>query len=276
MKNTLQKNNVKSDQSKHQLMVLIGGTVLIGIVVGLSSLFLGLLLEYVEQLFLNYEETVWQPAPTGTIPVRRLFSVLIGSMIAAVIWWFLRTKTKPTVGITKALSGEKMPFWQTVLHVMTQIFYVGTGGSVGRELAPREAGAMLAQKVGSAFEKFSLPQLSSDDRKLLIASAAGAGFAGIYIAPITGMFFCTEILLKKMTVRTVAVSLSMSTIAMLIGSIAKGFKPYYLVGDAKLSVATLLVVLVIAPLCGIAGALFRKLCQWAEKNQTRKNNILWQ
>lgn len=148
---------------------------------------------------------------------------------------------------------------------MTQIFYVGTGGSVGRELAPREAGAMLAQKVGSAFEKFSLPQLSSDDRKLLIASAAGAGFAGIYIAPITGMFFCTEILLKKMTVRTVAVSLSMSTIAMLIGSIAKGFKPYYLVGDAKLSVATLLVVLVIAPLCGIAGSLFRKLCQWAEK-----------
>lgn len=39
MKNTLQKNNVKSDQSKYQLMVLIGGTVLIGIVVGLSSFF---------------------------------------------------------------------------------------------------------------------------------------------------------------------------------------------------------------------------------------------
>ena len=64
-----------------------------------------------------------------------------------------------------------------------------------------------------------------------MTAAAGAGFAGIYISPITGMFFSVEVLLKKMTLRTVGVSLTMSTIAMLIGSLVKGFQPYYILHD---------------------------------------------
>lgn len=39
-----------------------------------------------------------------------------------------------------------MPLVKTLIHVYTQIFFVGTGNSIGRELAPREAGAALAQK----------------------------------------------------------------------------------------------------------------------------------
>ncbi|WP_425280129.1 chloride channel protein [Leuconostoc litchii] len=254
----------------------MGSTIIIGIIVGLSSLFLGIFLEYVEHLFLDYRETASQPAPIGSSSFRRLLSVFIGSILAAIIWWLLRTKATATVSVKKALIGKKMPLWQTAIHVMTQIFYVGTGGSVGRELAPREAGAMLAQKVESLSNAMHIPQLSADDRKLLIAAAAGAGFAGIYIAPITGMFFSVEILLKKMTLRTITVSLTMSTIAMFIGAITKGFNPYYLVGDAKFSILSMVMVVVIAPFCGVAGAWFRKLCQWAEKGQERGNNILWQ
>lgn len=40
-------------------------------------------------------------------------------------------------------------------------------------------------------------KLAPSDAELLLAAAAGAGFAGVYIAPLTGMFFCIEILLKK-------------------------------------------------------------------------------
>ncbi|MFR8086459.1 MAG: chloride channel protein, partial [Leuconostoc gelidum] len=174
------------------------------------------------------------------------------------------------------LNGEQMPFWQTILHVTTQIFFVGTGGSIGRELAPREAGALFAQKWDNLLQKLHVPTLSQSDRRLLMTAAAGAGFAGIYIAPFTGMLFSVEVLLKKLTLRTMAVSLTMSTIAMFMGSLIKGFQPYYLIGDAKFSLISFVLIFILAPITGIAGALFRKLCQWAEGHQTKNNQILWQ
>lgn len=258
------------------MLILALSTLVLGVIVGLSSMLLGILLDLVEHVFLKYEESAKIPAPVGTIAIDRLLSVFFGGVIAALIWWLLRTKSRPTIGIKKALNGQKMPFWQTVVHVVTQIFYVGTGGSVGRELAPREAGALLAQRWEALLVSLHISSLTQEDRQLLIAAAAGAGFAGIYIAPITGMLFSVEVLLKKLSLRTVAVSLTMSTIAMLIGSLVKGFKPYYLIGDAKFSVMSLFIILILAPVAGVAGALFRKLCQWAEKKQTKSNQILWQ
>lgn len=263
--------------SKQQVIItLAASTIVLGILVGLSSLFLGLFLEWVEQVFLHYEETAKIPSPISTAPRTRLLSVTIGGVIAAIIWWLLRTKSQPMVSIKQTLAGEQMPWWQTVIHVITQIFYVGVGGSIGRELAPREAGALLAQRWQSLLAKTRLSPLSTADRQLLIAAAAGAGFAGIYIAPITGMLFCVEVLLKKLSLRTVTVSLTMSTIAMFVGSTAKGFKPYYLIGDAKFSLASLVFVLLLAPICGLIGGLCRQLFQWAEKRQTKNSHILWQ
>lgn len=257
-------------------MVLAISTIVLGVIVGFSSMMLGLFLEVTERLFLHYEENAKFPAPLATSPADRWLSIMIGAMVVALIWWFLRTQTKPPLSIKKALEGEQMPFWQTVLHVMAQIFFVGTGGSVGRELAPREAGALFAQKWNNFLQKRQIPVLAKSDRQLLITAAAGAGFAGIYIAPVTGMLFSVEVLLKKATLRTVTVSLTMSTIAMFVGSLVKGFQPYYLIGDAKFSIMSWMLIAILAPIAGILGALFRKLCQWAEKYQTKNNHILWQ
>ena len=83
-------------------------------------------------------------------------------------------------------------------------------------MAPRELGRFcLGLNVGRSYPPLVHGfTLTADDRRLLIAAAAGAGFAGIYIAPITGMLFAVEILHKNVSKRSVAVSLTMSTIAM--------------------------------------------------------------
>ncbi|KRN29881.1 chloride channel protein [Liquorilactobacillus mali] len=265
MNNFLKKSN----------FVLLFSTIMLGIIVGISSLLLSLLLDGVERLFLSFQESAGNPASLEILPVHRLLSVFIGAIVAAFIWWIIRTRVKRPVTIAKGLAGEKMPPVQTAIHVMTQIFYVGTGGSVGRELAPREAGAMLAQCWNGLLHRLRL-DLSEDDSKLLIAAAAGAGFAGIYSAPFTGMLFCVEILLKKVTKKAIVVSLIMSSIAMLIGTIVKGFGPYYLVGNQQFSLTFLIFVLIVAPLCGILGAIFRRSFKWAGKFQAKGNCILWQ
>ena len=237
---------------------------------GNGALILSFLLEHTEQLFLRYGETAKVPAPIATMPLVRLLSVVLGGLIAAVIWWFLRTKTTPTISVNKALDGGKMPLWQTLLHDVTQIFYVGTGGSVGRELAPREVGAVLAEKWTAFLARHHIEQLSSDDRRLLIAAAAGAGFAGIYIAPITGMFFAVEILYKKYDLKTVGVSLTMSTIAMGIGSLVKGFNPYYLLDDVKFPIGSVLFVIVWHRCVAWPGAGLGKCFQWGKNIRPRR------
>ena len=276
--------NVKMIQKKRQpspwyqqpSCLLVLSTLVLGVIVGLSSMLLALFLEVIEQWFLHFGETAQVPAPTGTPALIRLLSVFIGGVIAAVIWWLLRTKTTPTVSIKNALAGERMPFWQTMVHVLTQIFYVGTGGSIGRELAPREAGAVLAQQWSALLERLHWTSLSTEDKRLLMTAAAGAGFAGIYIAPLTGMFFSVEVLYKKFSLKTVGVSLTMATIAMLMGALVKGFQPYYLLNDVRFSMSSVVFVLVLAPLSGLAGGWFRKCFQWAERHQSKNGQILWQ
>ncbi|WP_281165684.1 chloride channel protein [Liquorilactobacillus sicerae] len=255
--------------------VLIISTLILGVVVGLSSLGLILLLNSVEQLFLSFKESAADPASIAVRPIQRLISVFIGGVVAAIIWWVLKRKFKPTVSIAKALQGKQMPFGSTIIHVMTQIFYVGTGGSVGRELAPREAGAMFAQKWNRVLSRVGL-NLSTEDQKLLVAAAAGAGFAGVYSAPITGMFFCVEILLHQITKKTVTVSLTMSIISMLIGTLVKGFEPYYLVGHQKFDLIFLLIVIITAPIFGVLGTFFRKAFKRAGRFQVKDKRILYQ
>ncbi|MFT8512590.1 MAG: chloride channel protein [Liquorilactobacillus satsumensis] len=261
--------------TKRYNVMLFIFTIILGVFVGVSSGLLGILLNLVEKIFLNYNEVARYPAPVNGIPIFRLYSVAVGGIMSAIIWWIIREKYKKPISINQALSGDKMPFISTLIHVITQIFYVGTGGSIGRELAPREAGTLIAQSVENRIRKLNILKLELADRQLLLAAAAGAGFSGVYLAPITGALFSVELLLKKFTFRTVSISLLMTSVSMLVGGMFKGFKPYYIVNHTTFSGAGIIIVLAFAPLMGIMGGLFRLMFQSAAKHKATGYNILW-
>lgn len=250
-------------------------TIILGVIVGFSSLLLSALLDLTEHVFLRFQETNLTPVDITAAPLHRLLSVLIGGIIAAIIWYFLQRKYHP-VGIAKAITGKTMPLGKTIIHVCTQIFFVGTGNSIGRELAPREAGAAIAQKWTRIVNQHPRWRLTAEDQKMVIAAAAGAGFAGVYIAPITGAVFCMELLYKKVNARVVAVSLTMSVIATLIGSIVKGYEPYYLVGSRHFGLQLLPLVLILGILNGAAGTLFKAGVKLASKHRAVSQKILVQ
>lgn len=250
-------------------------TVLLGTIVGGSSLLLSVLLDLTEHVFLHFRESNLVPVDISAGPGRRFLSVLVGGIIAAVIWYFLQRKYHP-VSIAKALDGKTMPLGKTLIHVCTQIFFVGTGNSIGRELAPREAGAAIAQKWTRTIHRYPWLQLSTEDQRMLVAAAAGAGFAGVYIAPITGAVFCIELLYKKVTARVVAVSLTMSVIATLIGSLVKGYEPYYLVGSQHYGLQLLPLVIILGILNGAAGTCFKVGVKLASKHRAVTKKVLVQ
>lgn len=262
------------EEKKNNLGLALA-TLVLGVIVGFSSLLLSVLLDLTEHLFLNFQETNHIPVDISAAPTRRLLSVLIGGIIAAVIWYLLQRKYHP-VGINKAITGKTMPLGKTLIHVCTQIFFVGTGNSIGRELAPREAGAAIAQKWTRSFGPDSIWYLSKEDQKMIIAAAAGAGFAGVYIAPITGAVFCMELLYKKVNTRVAAVSLTMSVIATLIGSIVKGYEPYYLIGSRHFGLALLPLALVLGIVNGAAGTAFKAGVKAASKRRAVTKNVLLQ
>lgn len=247
---------------------------LLGGVVGVSSGLLGLMLSGVERLMLGYVENPLDPSPYQVAAWRRVASVVAGSVFAAIIWWLLRTKTTKVPSVKKAVAGERMPVWQTTVHVLLQIFIVGSGSSIGREVAPREFGAMLGQRFSQLFH------LNNEkDRRAVVAVAAAAGLAGVYNAPLAGTFFAIEILLADISLETVTLALGTSAVSAYIASMIRGRATFYgmaAMGKSTIPTLSLTLFAVIAGIiCGIVGALFRKGSQWAEGNKPKGAGILW-
>lgn len=263
---------MKEMQRNFPLAIATG---VLGVVVGFSSLVLSAILDLTEHYFLNFNETNRLPVNLNILPAHRFISVLVGGVIAAIVWYLLQRHYHP-VSIKQALNGKRMPLGKTLIHVITQIFFVGTGNSIGRELAPREAGAAIAQQWSRSLNRYRCFRLTAEDKRLLIAAAAGAGFAGVYIAPITGTIFCLEILYRRINARSVAVSLTMSVIATMIGSILKGFAPYYLVGTRNFSLATVPLAIILGIVLGLLGTWFKHGVKLASAHRVTDQHLFWQ
>lgn len=254
---------------------LAATTIILGVIIGAGAGLLTLLLYGVEHVMLGYVEGSELPGPFGVPAVRRAISVTIGLAVAGIIWYFLRNKTIKVPSVKNAVAGERMPVRQTLVHVVLQIGIVGSGASIGREVAPRELGAMLAQRF---CDLFHIEGADGIDRRMVVAVAAGAGLGGVYNAPLAGMFFAVEILLVDVTLEKVAFGLGMSAIAAFVAASIKGHHTFYdITAMQPQSTPTLMLFAVLCgAACGVAGAWFRKGSQWAESHQSHDKHILWQ
>ena len=151
---------------------LAAATIVLGVLIGVGAGLLTLLLYGVEHVLLGYIEGPELPGPFGVPAARRAISVTVGLSIAGIIWYLMRHKTTAVPSVKKAVAGKRMLFWQTIAHVVLQIFIVGSGASIGREVAPRELGAMLAQRF---CDLFHIEGVDGIDRRMVVAVAAGAG-----------------------------------------------------------------------------------------------------
>ena len=95
-----------------------------------------------------------------------------------------RSRIRPRVAIAK-----------TVASALT----IGSGGSGGTEGPIVQIGSSL----GSSVARFL--QLSEENTRLLLASGAAAGVAAIFNAPIAGVFFALEVILRRFSTRNFSV-----------------------------------------------------------------------
>lgn len=266
-----------ADDAKRQeprlgrLPSLIIAVTVIGMLIGVAAGLLTLMLYAVEHAFLGYVEGDGQPGPFDVPAWRRAISVFVGLSVAAFAWWLLRTRTARVPSVKRAVNGERMPLWQTVVHVLLQIFIVGTGASIGREVAPRELGALFGQRFAHWIH------LGPRDTRTLVAVTAAAGLAGVYNVPLAGTFFATEILLADISVEAVSLAFGCSALASWMASLVKGTHVFYAIGHVDgLFTSDLIGFAVVAGLvCGLFGLLFRRGSSWAESHRSSGMAILW-
>nr|WP_240393857.1 chloride channel protein [Corynebacterium lactis] len=226
-------------------------TLVIGIATGLVAAGLALTMHGVEWLVYGQHEGDVAVVTDGTTGMQRFVGITLAGLVAGPAWAALRRLATPIESVEAGMNGHVMPVWATTANVLLQMATVAAGASMGRENAPREAGAMMASQLSA---KLGLDPLT---RRILVAAAAGAGLGAIYHIPLAGAIFSLEILLGSLSITAVMVVLACSAVATVTSGIVVGNSPLYNPIGLSEGWGNLGAALLLGVLCGAAGYAFR-------------------
>jgi CIC family chloride channel protein len=133
--------------------------------------------------------------------------------IPAGIWlaWAISAKWAPEAaghGVPQILAaiavhGGRIPWRVPIVKTVATALTIGVGGSAGREGSIAQIGAGIGSFIGK------VTRLEEVEVRALVAAGAGAGIAATFNAPIAGMFFAMEVILRDVSIRhlhTIAVA----------------------------------------------------------------------
>jgi CIC family chloride channel protein len=172
-------------------------------------------LEYVESLTALVAKV---PALSNTW---MLLTVPVGMVIAGLI----TDKFAPEIaghGVPQIIAAlatrggqirARVPILKTIATALT----IGGGGSAGREGSIAQIGAGFGSLVAET------TRVSEHAKRSLVAAGAGAGIAATFNAPIAGMFFAMEVVLRDLSVKYLH--------AVVLASVAAAVVSHSLIGE---------------------------------------------
>jgi H+/Cl- antiporter ClcA len=167
------------------------------------------------------------------------------------------------IDITEAISecGGRLPALRTLGTAVLSILLVGMGASLGREGAPKQVGAVLANALSDR------AHLSEEQRRLLVACGAGAGMAGAYGVPLGGALFALEVLRGVLALRLILPALLASAIAAGVSWVVLPNAPTYLIPSYPSSPSVVCWALIAGPVAGLVSIGYVHLVAWADRNK---------
>jgi len=231
--------------------------VLVGLAAGLAAMALALLLHAVQHLAYDYSRdrltggASFLRGVAAAPPWRRLAALMAGGVVAGFGWYGVGRWGRPLVSVRAAVAGRDMPVATTTAHVLLQIVTVALGSPLGREVAPREAGALLAQQLGGAL------RLSAEERRVLAACGAGAGLAAVYNVPLAGALFVIEVLLATTRPAIAIQALATSGVATWVARFGLGNEAQYHMPAWPGGASLLIWACLAGPPLGVAAVAYR-------------------
>jgi CIC family chloride channel protein len=161
----------------------------------------------------------------------------------------------PEVMIAVADNGGRIRWQVSVVKALASALTIGSGGSVGREGPIVQIGSALASSIGQWV------RMPESRLRIMVACGAG-GISATFNAPITGVFFGVEIILREFAADALVTVMLSAMVADVIAIPFLGDKPFlsgFPAGIALHHPATYLLVAGLAVVAALMGLAFAKV-----------------
>jgi len=243
--------------------------VLVGLLAGLAGLATTSLLRLVEHLTYHYTFGSLLDAVAASSSIRRAAGPTIGGALAGLGWWVFRSRTEVPPLAAAVEHPERIRLLPFGFDAALQVLVVGSGASLGREVAPRQ----FAVALGNGATGW-LKHLSGRDRQVLLACAAGAGLGAVYAVPLGGAIFSLRVMLKSWHPRAVGAALITSSLAVAVASFVTHDRPNLLWPNPEASYLLIAYALALAPLSLVVGLVFNRVMGWAGQRELPRSWLL--
>ncbi len=162
----------------------------------------------------------------------------------------------PEVMIAVAENGGRIRPQVTVVKALASALCIGTGGSVGREGPIVQIGAALASGLGQWV------RMPENRLRVLVACGAAGGISATFNAPVTGVFFAVELILRELSVEAIFTIMLSAMVADVISRVFFGSSPFLTqlpAGIALDHIANYLLVALLAAIAGLIGVVFKNV-----------------
>jgi CIC family chloride channel protein len=237
---------------------------LTGIATGLGAAALTRLLQAVQHLFWRGSATDILDAAQHADPWRHVWVLVAAGLVTGAGQFLLRQLSSGNgIDTTAAIwfYAGRMPALRTLGSALLSVIIVGMGASLGREGAPKQAGAVFANFFSDR------GRLSDEQRRLLVACGAGAGMSAAYGVPLGGALFSLEVMRGMLALRYVLPALVASIVATAVSWIFLPDAPTYIIPAYSSSASVVIWALVAGPIAGVVSVAYVRAVSWADRTR---------
>jgi H+/Cl- antiporter ClcA len=246
-------NDYKSLLAGNSRLPLLGYSALVGLGAGLAASLFRLLLTYMEELSLNAYGYIASHA--ALIPLAFVALAAMGYATGLLLKKF------------KMIGGSGIPQVKGILTGYFKIGWIGSllakffggavsmlaGLSLGREGPSIQIGAAAAQGIGEKLAK------TDYEKRILIASGAGAGLSAAFNAPLSGVMFTLEEIYKYISPTVLLTAMIGAVVADAISRLICGSESIFnFTVSGAIPIANFWILIVMGVALGLLGAAYNK------------------
>jgi chloride channel protein, CIC family len=206
-------------------------------------------------------------AANGHVPGLGRWFVLLAPVVAGLLYGPLvqrfareaRGHGVPEVMYAVARRGGRIAPQVAIVKSLASALCIGGGGSVGREGPIVQIGSALGSTLGR------IVRVPEDRLRVLVACGAAGGIAATFNAPLAGVFFAMELILRDFAAESFGMVVLSSVTASVIGRAAFGDTPFlHLPPFSVHHLAQYLLFALLGVVAGTVGVGFTRVLYWIE------------